>query len=77
MVKGVRRNTGHFCIQHLVRNIEPPTPLKKQTSCCQLKSIAMPGIEEEEEEVSVRPLKLHRGHPTSDSIASQVFVWDL
>ena len=77
MVKGVRRNTGLFCIQYLVRNIEPPPPLKKQTGCCQLKSIAMPGIEEKEEEVGVRPLKLHRRHPTSDSIASQVFVWDL
>ena len=37
----------------------------------------MPGIEEEEEEVGVRPLKLHRGHLTSDSIGSQIFVWNL
>ena len=37
----------------------------------------MPGIEEEEKEVGVRPLKLHRGHLASDSIGSQIFVWDL
>ena len=37
----------------------------------------MPSIEEEEEEVGVRPLELHRGHLTSDSIGSQIFVWDL
>ena len=72
-----RNITHEIALKHLVRNVEPPPSLKKQTSCSQLKSIAMPGIEEEEEEVGVRPLELHRGHLASDSVGSQIFVWDL
>ena len=63
--------------QHLVGNVEPPSPLKKQTSRSQLKSIAMPGIEEEEEEIGVRPLELHRGQLASNSVGSQILVWNL
>ena len=37
----------------------------------------MSSVEEEEQEVGVRPLKLHRGHLASDSVGSQIFVWDL
>ena len=72
-----RSITHEIALKHLVRNIEPPPSLKKQTCCSQLKPIAMPGVEEEEQEVGVRPLKLHRGHLPSDSVGSQIFVWDL
>ena len=37
----------------------------------------MSSVEEEEQEVSMRPLKLHRGQLASDSVGGQVFVWDL
>ena len=74
----ISRNITYVrCFKHLVGNVEPPSPLKEQASCSQLKSIAMPGVEEEEQEVGVRPLKLHRGHLASDSVGGQIFVWDL
>ena len=65
-----RNITNEIALKHLVGNVEPPPSLKKQTSRSQLKPISMPGVEEEEQEVGVRPLKLHRGHLASDSDGS-------
>jgi len=65
------------CQPHLVWDVEPPPPLKEQARSSKLKSVPMPGIEVEEEEICVRSLKLHHRHLSSNPAGGHVFVGNL
>ena len=62
---------------YLVWDVEPPPPLKEQTRSRELKSISMPSIEVEEEEICVGSLKLHYRHLPSNPTGSHVLVRNL
>jgi len=70
-------NTRPSCKPNLVWDVEPPPPLKEQARSRELKSVSMPGIEVEEEEICVGSLKFHHGHLPSNPAGSHVLVRNL
>ena len=62
---------------YLVWDVEPPTPLEEKACSRELKSVSMPSIEVEEEEICVGSLKLHYRHLPSNPTGSHVLVRNL